>query len=251
LSSLLQQNISEDTGNLSLNLSPQAEPIILARKPLERGLTVAANVLKWGTGALNIDACRIGISKRTPGGKMNSNADSWLKKHGHGSGYDGPRSPEQSGMNANLGRWPANVCHDGSPEVLAGFPQTSSGQPRDDRGKGGMWAEGNGIPRGPQHGDSGSAARFFYCSKADARDRGYGNSHPTVKPQSLLHWLLRLVAPPNAIILDPFAGSGSTLLAARSLGLRSIGIELDAAYCKIARDRLREEVLPLDFNPKE
>ena len=97
------------------------------------------------------------------------------------------------------------------------------------------------VPLLPVYGDSGSASRFLYCAKVSRAERGPGNTHPTVKPRALLRWLLRLVVPPGGRVLDPFAGSGSTLLAARAEGLRSVGVEVDPAYVRIAAARLRRK----------
>src|SRR5690606_37163254 len=85
-----------------------------------------------------------------------------------------------------------------------------------------------------QHGDSGGASRFFYCAKASKKERGEGNNHPTVKPVKLMEYLITLITPPNGIVLDPFFGSGTTGVAAVTLGLHYIGFELDKTYCDIA-----------------
>ncbi len=107
-----------------------------------------------------------------------------------------------------LGRWPANVIID--PAAAAAIDEQSGG-----------------------------ASRFFYCAKASRRERGDGNNHPTVKPLALMEYLCRLTTPPGGgVVLDCFAGSGTTLLAARNTGRRSIGIEQDASYCRIIRQRL-------------
>jgi site-specific DNA-methyltransferase (adenine-specific) len=221
-------------------LKPAWEPVIVARKPLSG--TVADNVLRYGTGALNIDGCRVG---------------------------------------GNEGRWPANVLHDGSAEVVAGFPMTGGsgdGTPRLAYGIGGT---GSGAYHGGGSGamvatyaDSGSAARFFYCAKASRTDREEGcdnlptrsgadaverdegsaglqspragagrtadtvrNFHPTVKPTDLMRYLCRLVTPPAGLVLDPFCGSGSTGKAALLEGLRFVGVDLDPAHVAIAEAR--------------
>jgi DNA modification methylase len=97
---------------------------------------------------------------------------------------------------------------------------------------------GTGAGQGFRHGDSGSAARFFYCPKASKRDRGDGNEHPTVKPTDLMRYLCRLVTPPGGIVLDPFCGSGSTGKAAVAEGFSFVGIELSEEYVEIARRRV-------------
>lgn len=201
-------------------LKPAQEPICIARKPLSEK-TVAANVLKWGTGALNIDGCRVAtgeVIKTTNGsaneiyGDLSCNAGEAWTSH-------------------TQGRWPANIIHDGSDEVLAVFPETGKmGAPTDERGMGGIWSDGNGKPCGPQHGDSGSAARFFYSAKAGPLDR-IGTSHATVKPVDTMRWLARLVTPKGGHILEPFAGSGTTGIAAMAEGFDCTMIELLAEHC--------------------
>jgi DNA modification methylase len=217
-------------------LKPAHEPIVVARKPLIG--TVAANVLRHGTGALNIDGCRVGTENT-----RRSNVES--------IGYGGSNRPFESGSDS--GRWPANVIHDGSEEVLAGFPVTTSGKPgimRKGINDGAAYGAESRPPGTPMSGfgDSGSAARFYYCAKASKAEREAGlsapagkraNVHPTVKPVALMKYLLRLVLPPGGIALDPFAGSGTTLVAAAELGMTAIGIERDPAYVEIAAARVQ------------
>lgn len=208
-------------------LKPAHEPIILARKPLDG--TVAANVLRHGCGALNIDGCRVGTSKDVPAsprGPVDRICGAW-----------GAQTGKESGHNPNIGRWPANILHDGSPEVLEAFARfgesKSSDRPRlntaeaHNRTASMGKSAGDWITSG--HSDTGTAARFFYCAKASREDRA-GSKHPTVKPLSLMRWLCRLVTPPGGTILDPFAGSGTTLQAASEEGFRAIGIEQEAEY---------------------
>ena len=126
-------------------------------------------------------------------------------------------------------RWPANVAHDGSDEVVGLFPQSKAGTQTQIRGTGGIWSGESNTPCGPQYGDEGSAARFFYCAKASASERA-GSKHPTVKPLALMRWLVRLVTPPGGLVLDPFAGSGSTGEAALSEGFRAVLIEHEHEY---------------------
>jgi len=119
------------------------------------------------------------------------------------------------------------------------FPDSKSSQPTTERkpiDDGGNYGTSRQSGLGG-HGDSGSAARFFYCAKASKSERGEGNNHPTVKPLALMRYLCRLITPPGGVILDPFVGSGSTLLAARSEGFKSIGIDIDPQYCDIAVNR--------------
>ena len=219
-------------------LKPALEPITMARKPLEG--TVAANVLAHGTGGVNVDGCRVGTEGAT---KRSGQADYPRKDDG---------TEDRSGCWARSGhaiesvpqgRWPANLIHDGSDEVV---------------------------------GLTGDAARFFYCAKASKRDRDEGldgfaikkaaglpmrsaggdrggegmdgtktdrlttraNNHPTVKPTDLMRYLCRLVTPPGGVVLDPFMGSGSTGKAALLEGFQFIGIEREAEYLEIAKARI-------------
>lgn len=188
-------------------LKPAHEPIVVARKPIHQ--SVAKNVLEYGTGALNIDGCRVGEEN---------------------------------------GRWPANVIHDGSDEVVSKFPDAKGGTtngnaPTGVSGNITPMRRGNLITRN----DSGSAARFFYCAKASKADREQGNNHPTVKPTELMKYLCRLVTPPNGIILDPFMGSGSTGKAALQEGFNFIGIEMNKEYYEIAEKRIEQNVTLKNF----
>ena len=140
---------------------------------------------------------------------------------------------------APAGRWPGNVIHDGSDEVVGLFPVTTSGKPSGIKAGGQLNTYGvfaGNIPL-TGFGDSGSAARFFYCAKASKADRE-GSTHPTMKPTALMRYLCRLVTPPDGLVLDPFMGSGSTGKGALLEGFRFIGIEREAEYCEIARARL-------------
>lgn len=223
-------------------LKPALEPITVARKPLIG--TIAANVLAHGTGALNIDVCRVeGESTARHTLKVMSSKGAIGGALGN-QGHEYAVRESAFATGSDMGRWPANLIHDGSEEVLVGFPQ------HDDCG--------------------GSAARFFYQAKASKWDRDEGcerlpevlamrygekaqgplpqqtpskpaaqrNHHPTVKPTDLMRHLLRLVTPPGGIVLDPFMGSGSTGKAARLEGFRFIGIEREADYIAIARARI-------------
>jgi site-specific DNA-methyltransferase (adenine-specific) len=202
-------------------LKPALEPITMARKPLAG--TVAANVLEHGTGALNVDGCRVGT-------------ESTLLTNGKTAiGVDGEMNSEQVG--SAKGRWPANLIHDGSDEVVGLFP--SGGAHGGKGGAGAIW--GSGAAGGNDHADgsTGSAARFFYCPKASKRERGEGNIHPTVKPVELMRYLCRLVTPPGGVVLDPFMGSGSTGMACELEGFDFIGIERESEYLEIATQRIR------------
>lgn len=213
-------------------LKPAWEPIIMARKPLEG--TVAENVLKYGTGAINVDACRIGTDTIvTQGG------DKFPKLYGDYA------TCEES---THQGRFPANVIHDGSDEVMALFPYAKGNTHSIKRSfrNGQHNTYGNMPYRADYQGfadSGGSAARFFYCAKASTAERGEGNDHPTVKPLKLMEYLVKMVTREDAFILDPYCGSGTTLLAARNLNRRYIGIEKDPHYVKIAERRLKEDTI--------
>jgi site-specific DNA-methyltransferase (adenine-specific) len=240
-------------------LKPAHEPICVARKPFKG--TCTANVLEHGTGALNIDACRVPSS--TP---VQSSA-------GKGAPFGAGAYPLGEGrMYQDAGRWPANVIHDGSPEVLEAFPsapgqiaRSSSSSSRKAKNVYGAMARGSGG-MDPRDDLDKSAARFFYCAKASRADRNgglpdpgaqfkkgttlravevaaaagelSGNTHPTVKPTDLMAYLCRLVTPPGGVVLDPFMGSGSTGKAAMREGFRFIGIDMTPEYVEIARARI-------------
>lgn len=218
-------------------LKPALEPITVARKPLIG--TVAENVLAHGTGALNIDGCRVATNGEQP--KGSGNRDSYRALEGRTDllpDHAGNATPES-------GRWPANLIHDGSEEVLAGFPQAKGqqGAVTGDEPSGktnAVYGQFNGRLATQPRGDTGSAARFFYCAKASKADRNDGgvNGHPTVKPTDLMRYLCRLVTPPGGIVLDPFTGSGSTGRGAVLEGFQFIGIEREADYIEIARARV-------------
>ena len=250
-------------------LKPACEFFTLARKPLSEK-TVAANVLKWGTGGINIDGCRVGTSGATKKVNTEECRDS-LGKYG-----DGLNGGTVSKLDA--GRFPANLIHDGSQEVLELFPETKSagkartGGKSEQGGEGGLLGVGNHTGNGMRYGDNGgSAARFFYCPKASRKDRDEGlegvtakfaptmgngiggkehdpetatpkkNTHPTVKPTALMAYLCRLITPAGGTVLDPYMGSGSTGKAALREGFDFIGCELDPDYFKIAETRINNE----------
>jgi len=262
-------------------LKPAFEPITVARKPLSEK-TVAANVLKHGTGGINVDGCRVG----TEGARNNGS-------HAAPDGYSkndiyGKFKPMRR-QDYGKGRFPANICHDGSEEVMALFPESKP-----------PWGKGKSISKSKswkqsssvRHVDNSkyqdedhSAARFFYCAKASKADRDAGldgfaekrqdetdyvragttnprnrsqmmrrNPHPTVKPTALMRYLCRLVTPPNGTVLDPFNGSGSTGRGAVLEGFDYIGIELDAGHIAISEARINEALTTAknkagDFTP--
>jgi hypothetical protein len=216
-------------------LKPALEPITVARKPLIG--TVAENVLAHGTGALNVDGCRVGIGEARPLLELDAKPtvnNTYAGRMGEASLAGGSKAVGTT----TQGRWPANLIHDGSEEVVGLFPQTGVSNGRR------VAKPLNGFAMKAQpdvdtgYGDSGSAARFFYCAKASKRDRDEGNNHPTVKPTDLMRYLCRLVTPPGGTVLDPFMGSGSTGKAAMLEGFDFIGIERDPEYVKIAEARI-------------
>lgn len=214
-------------------LKPACEPIVVARKPLEG--TIAANCLKYGTGTINIDGCR--VPTETPV-IVHSPARKTLLDSGH---------KDLGTWANNKGRFPANLIHDGSDEVLALFPDTgkSTGGRTIKRSGGGDVGSGKKSEAcwtNEDHGfgDSGSAARFFYCAKASRSERGEGNIHPTVKPLALMRYLVRLVTRKGGTVLDPFMGSGTTGIAAIQEGMEFVGIERDPHYLEIASRRIAE-----------
>jgi DNA modification methylase len=227
-----------ETG-LGTALKPSHEPICLARKPLSEK-SIAANVLKWGTGALNIDGCRIETDEILNGGAY---AENGTKSERSGSLAGGLLKSGIGEYQQPQGRWPANLCHDGSDEVVAGFPTSTGGHHPASRGKGGIGNDGHSGQSDltEQFDDEGgSAARFFYCAKATAEDRKEYNNHPTVKPEPLMRWLVRLVTPKGGTVLDPFMGSGSTLIAADAEQFNAIGCEISPEYAAIAERRIRD-----------
>jgi len=226
-------------------LKPALEPITVARKPLAER-TIAANVLEWGTGGVNVDGCRVGIAE----GDQKSEGGRVLSRHQEKNGYEGGWGTTAVNLNDGLGRWPANFIHDGSDKVVRLFPVTTSGKlERHHKVQGNGGASGflGEMKRDNFYkdygGDTGSAARFFYCAKASRSEREAGLegdkcTHPTVKPIALMRYLCRLVTPPGGIVLDPFTGSGTTGCAATLEGFGFVGIEREAKYAEIARRRV-------------
>jgi len=248
-------------------LKPAHEPIVLARKPLDG--TVANNVLTHGVGGINIDGCRVGMSEADKAKSLNN----WKPQ-----GYELKESIYEFGTEvvtteqSQQGRFPANFIHDGSDEVLELFPETKGGTWNTTKGARHFNNDGEPTDYATSKSDSsiGSAARFFYCAKANKKDRNEGldqfeekrdadrtkddgaggdnprnrsntaklNHHPTVKPTELMRYLCRLVTPPNGTVLDPFTGSGSTGKAAVAEGFSFIGIEQSAEYVEIAKARI-------------
>ena len=221
-------------------LKPALEPITVARKPLCG--TVAENVLQHGTGGLNVDGCRVGTEDTYTASGMKSlgvmHDDNWQ-----------PKKIVQQ-MHAQ-GRFPANLIHDGSDEVVGLFPETethtigkalSAGRVEKTQPQGHVYRAYQASIYRSDYADSGSAARFFYCAKAGPEERRQ-SKHPTIKPVALMRYLVRLVTPPGGLVLDPFGGSGTTAEAARLEHCRFLLMELSPEYCADANERLRQGVL--------
>jgi DNA modification methylase len=255
-------------------LKPAHEPIVMARKPISEK-TVADNVLKHGTGGINIDGCRI---------KGDTNIKTRVRKagseFGQNSGWNDHKNVDTT-YDPSKGRFPANVMHDGSEVITKEFPYTKSGMMKQHIEGGQYNVYGKMYPRDVETiGDEGSASRFFYCPKTSKSERNRGlenftpkpmawgnqakaelkrgnldfvgsgdgtkhnkvamrvNTHPTVKPQELMKYLCRLVTPKDGTVLDPFMGSGSTGMAAKDEGFDFIGIEREKEYFEIAESRI-------------
>jgi len=256
-------------------LKPAMELWTLCRKPLEEK-TVAANVLKWGTGGINIDGCRIGMTKQD----KDKSSNNWKP-----NGYDLKNSIYEFGTKIvkteqPQGRFPANLIHDGSQMILDLFPDSKSGAMKKHYeyiNNGNSLGKPTGSTKQIHEASSGSAARFFYVAKASKSERNEGlegfeekqtvgggggigdykndvnsmsgkygsekapqkNNHPTVKPIKLMKYLCRLITPSSGLIYDPFAGSGSTGKAAIIEGFKFIGSEISKKYCDIANKRIK------------
>lgn len=216
-------------------LKPAFEPICVARKPLSEK-NVALNLLKWGTGGMDIDGSRV----EAPEGLIKGGCTKYGGVFGSGQSVTNPEGHPQ-------GRWPANVILD---EETAAMLDEQSGEskspnaysPSVNRADASMFGIG-GVHHNKEFGDSGGASRFFYCAKASSKERGKGNNHPTCKPIKLMEYLIKLVSREGATILDPFAGSGSTILAAEALGRKCIAIEQSVEYCETMKGRCRQMVL--------
>ena len=287
-------------------LKPANEPIVLARKPLEKGLSIAENVMKWGTGGINVDACRIG-SELIKGQKAGQGFNN-VKGFGVNTKLGNAEAKEYISEDIN-GRFPANFimshhpnceceyfkyngeeeinenwdCHENCPikilDEQSGESKSRIGKERGTEKKG-LFANSTFNKVGTEHNDEGGASRFFYVAKASQWERNFGldefeekiiegrdkgqderaiayktrptpkkNIHPTVKPIKLMQYLIRLVTQPNGIVLDAFAGSGTTGIACKIDGFNFVGLELSEEYTEIANARIQafnEELLLLD-----
>ena len=233
-------------------LKPAFEPVVVARKPLQG--TVASNVLAHGTGALNVDGCRVGAGLFVPGGGGNLPSGGIMGRKNSGK-------PSTAGHTS--GRWPANVVlghtpdcdviYEGRGEIRLEGPcapgcpvaeldrQSGESSSRVGKPRGAAHGEGWGMTAtGAEYADTGGASRFFYVAKAPTseRPRVGGIAHPTVKPLDLMRWLVRLVTPPGGTVLEPFAGSGTTAEACVLEGFQCIAIEREAGYLPLIVSRL-------------
>jgi site-specific DNA-methyltransferase (adenine-specific) len=324
-------------------LKPANEPIVLARKPLEKGLSIADNVLKYGTGGINIDGCRVGFKNESDfleSTKKNQHEDFGTKPMTNNNVY-GDYSMLQPKNYEPSGRFPANVILTHHPDCeCVGTKKVKTGKNIEEKGSGGIWQKSSGLPCGNQYGDEngeetiedwnchedcpikildeqsgsvggdsrkskstydkgiwgnakaveskalyndkGGASRFFYVAKASQKERNKGledfekqplafsnqakaelargntefadetkmhnkvqfkaNNHPTIKPIKLMQYLVRLVTPPNGVVLDPFMGSGTTGIACKLEGFDFVGMEQDEQYHKIAQARIENYV---------
>lgn len=240
-------------------LKPASEHWILVRKPCSEK-TVAANVQKWGTGGINIDASRV----ESPYEHIMHPQKVSTNKH---EGYQRPwnndpvarqRADAQKIAAADkcqrLGRYPANLvlshsqfCTDDQCDIECAIKELD-GQSGISKSQGGTkpivtetkFGQTSGRPQVPfNFGDTGGASRFFYCAKISTSERGDGNTHPTVKPKKLMSYLIRMITPPGGVVLDPFMGSGSTGIAAKECGFEFIGIEKEKEYFEIAKARIK------------
>ena len=255
---------AKKAGGWGTALKPAHEPIVMARKPIEG--TNADNFMTHGTGGINIDASRVETTDNFDNVKDRTDMTGKLTIHHEGGNLEALHKLK------TLGRFPANFIHDGSDEVLELFPDSKGGAYPAKRGQAvnTTFASGQETEGGFRAmGDSGSAARFFYCPKANKNDRNEGldelpevlltgrdagqderqvpyktrskvvaNHHPTVKPTDLMRYLVRLVTPLNGTVLDPFTGSGSTGKASVLEGFSFVGIEQSAEYVEIAKARI-------------
>jgi site-specific DNA-methyltransferase (adenine-specific) len=256
--------INNDWEGWGTALKPAHEPIVMARKPLSEK-SIAENVLKHGTGGINIDGSRIGSETRTtPIHSDDVKEDTTM--------FGLHKTIQHHREETTEGRFPANIIFDEEAGQLLDEQSgvSKSGKNKLEKGTGGIWNKGTNLPIGPEYGDKGGASRFFYCPKAAKSDRNEGldneptkiknrvnsgglendpkwgpvetkNNHPTVKPTDLMRYLINLITPPNGTILDPFMGSGSTGKAAVRCGVNFIGIEKEQEYMDIASARIEHE----------
>ena len=195
------------------NLKPSHEPILLARKPLSEK-TIVDNVLKWGVGGLNIDECRIHIEEKIKTRTANRKSPKF-QGNTYGEWDEGAKEEKEVTTTANPeGRFPANSITLEENEFFSKYFNITPPE---------------------------------LCKKASKKDRNSDwegneidltNKHPTIKPLFLMDFLIRLITPPEGLVLDFFAGSGSSLVSAKRLGVNFLGTELEKEYYEIAKKRL-------------
>lgn len=226
-------------------LKPASEHWILIRKPCSEK-TVAANVLKWGTGALNIDECRVAVGEETLARPpLSTNKHEGYKRPWNEDPEARARAEASKALAADkaqsLGRFPANLVLDEEAaqalDEQSGALKSGSLKPYKQANRDGYSGSMPEIREVTRDASEGGASRFFYVAKASKKDKGADNTHPTVKSTELMSYLIRLVTPPGGLVLDPFMGSGSTGVSARRRKFRFIGIEKNQSYFKIAKAR--------------
>lgn len=234
-------------------LKPAIEPIILARKPISEN-TIAENVLQWGTGGINIDDCRINYESQSDKETLDATNKRFDKgNYSKGGNFNQSINGVKSTTN-DLGRFPSNVVHDGSDEVLQNFPYTKSGGNRENGENVSLNKINNSWSLSSKNiirynnilPSEGSASRFFYCAKPSQAERNLGfykssekqNFHPTVKPLQLIRYLCKLITPKNGVILDPFMGSGTTGMSAILENFNFVGIEKEKEYFELCKKRI-------------
>lgn len=218
-------------------LKPAWEPIVLARKSISES-SIETNIARWGTGAINVDGCRVGYSENDDprvGKRYAHHAKAGLENGQHKENSTGDRVL----LHKPQGRWPTNLLLDEESAVLLDKQsgELKPGGSRANRQTGQIFVHGGAHT---QYDNGGGASRFFYCAKSSKRERGEGNDWPTVKPLSLMRYLCRLITPPNGIVVDPFMGSASTGVAALEEGFLFYGIDSNEHAFEIATKRITE-----------
>lgn len=206
-------------------LKPAQEPAILCRKPIEKGLNVSENVLKWGTGAINIDACRFGYGDPCWVGPQEDPKGRSITGYSDSPIYGSAKELLKNTQSHHLGRWPANIYQCAKPsrsERETGLDDLQSKKGHEAVHR----KEGTAGLDNPRAGAGRTASEVK-------------NFHPTVKPTKLMAWLCRLLTPKGGIVLDTFLGSGTTGVSASMEGFKFIGTEMNPEYCDIALQRIK------------
>jgi site-specific DNA-methyltransferase (adenine-specific) len=224
-------------------LKPATEFVLVARKPMSEG-TVAENILEHGTGAFNVDACRIPTDDDT---SKTYEWDGDYSLDGDSENFSYSEGEKTTGGHPG-GRHPANVVFDEEnaerldEEVGELEGGAHPGKRRTTGYEGGLTQGDTGHERIET--GSGGPSRYFYCSKASKKERTLDgevdNDHPTVKPVDLMEWLVRLVTAEGQTVLDPFVGSGTTLMATWNTARNGIGIERESKHAETARERVEK-----------